>query len=394
MSGAFSLHKMREISERELGLPEAMIGELIKIASERKDIISLGPGEPDFTTPQPILDYASKIIKKATHYTASSGKTELKEAIAKKLQKENKIKADKENILVACGSQEAIFVALLDTIDPSEQVVIPNPGYLGYLPAIRLVNGHPVFVKLKEEDNFEINPDAVRDAIDKKKTNVLILNSPANPTGNVMSKKVMEEIADIAVENDIYIFSDEAYEKLTYDGAKHISIGALNGMEDYVITFQSFSKSYAMPGFRLGYACGPKEVIKSMEKVADYVTICPPNISQWLGIKALSLPQSHVQKMVREYDRRRKFIVRRLNDIGLRTTNPKGAFYTFSSISEVSKMKSLDFARALLREKKVAVVPGTEFGKYGEGYIRCSYATKLDLIKKAMEKVEGFVNKK
>ncbi len=382
---------MREISEREVQLPEAMIGELMKLSAESKEVISLGPGEPDFTTPKPILDYASKIIGKATHYTASSGKTELKEAIAKKLAKENKIRADKDNILVSCGSQEAIFISLLATIDPSEQVIIPNPGYLGYLPAIELVNGNPVFVKLEEKDNFEINPDRVKESIDKKKTNVIILNSPANPTGNVLSKKVMEEIADIAVENDLYIFSDEAYEKLIYDGAKHISIGSLNGMEDYVVTLQSFSKSYAMPGFRLGYACGPKELIKSMEKVADYVTICPPNLSQWLGIKALSLPQSHIQKMVREYDRRRKFIVKRLNGIGLKTTVPRGAFYTFSNITEVSKLKSLEFARTLLREKKVAVVPGTEFGKYGEGFIRCSYATKFELIEKAMDKIEEFV---
>ena len=380
---------MTHISERELELPDSIIGKLQGIAAEHKDVVSLGIGEPDFITPKPILDYAIKIINKATHYSAPGGRTDLKEAICKKLKKDNKINADKDNIIVTCGSQEAIFSALLASLDPSEQVILPNPGYLGYIPAIDLVEGSPVYVKLKEEDNFEINPDDVKKLIDKKKTKIILINTPSNPTGNVISRKVLEELADIAVETDTYIFSDEAYEKLVYD-KKHISVGSLNGMEKYAVTFQTFSKSYAMCGFRLGYAAGPKKLIEAMTKSSHYITLCPPHISQLLGIKALSLPNSYIEKMRVEYDRRRKFIVKRLNEIGLRTRMPNGAFYTFSNIEHISK-NSLSFCKRLLNKEKVAVVPGSEFGIYGEGYIRCSYATELDNIKIAMERIEKFV---
>lgn len=380
---------MVHISERELELPDSIIGKLQGIAAEHKDVISLGVGEPDFITPKPILDYAAKVISKATHYSAPGGRTDLKEAICKKLKKDNKINADIDNIIVTCGSQEAIFSALLASLDPSEQVILPNPGYLGYIPAIDLVEGSPVYVKLKEESNFEINPDDVKRLIDKKKTKVILINTPSNPTGNVISRKVLEELADIAVETDTYIFSDEAYEKLIYD-KKHISVGSLNGMEKYAVTFQTFSKSYAMCGFRLGYAAGPKKLIEAMTKSSHYVTLCPPHLSQLLGIKALSLPNSYIEKMRVEYDRRRRFIVKRLNDIGLRTRMPNGAFYTFSNIEHISK-NSLNFCKKLLNKEKVAVVPGSEFGIYGEGYIRCSYATDLNKIKIAMERIERFV---
>jgi len=377
------------ISERESQLPDSIIGKLQEIAAEHKDIISLGIGEPDFLTPKPVLDYASKIIKKSTHYTAPKGIKELREAISKKLRKDNKIDANPDNVLVTCGSQEAIFMAILSSLDPSEQIIVPNPSYLGYIPAIELADAAPVYIKLEEEDNFEINPDRLKELIDKKKTKAIIINSPANPTGNVLSKKVLEKIADIAVENDLYIFSDEAYEKLIYE-KKHISIGSLNGMEKYVATFQSFSKTYAMCGFRLGYIHGPNKLIEAMTKSSHYVTLCAPNISQLLGIKALSLPNKYTQDMVNEYNRRRKFIVKRLNEIGLRTGMPYGAFYTFSNITSFSK-NSLKFSQDLLKKAKVAVVPGTEFGNHGEGYIRCSYATDIKLIAKAMDRIEKFV---
>ena len=377
------------ISERESQLPDSIIGKLQEIAAEHKDIISLGIGEPDFLTPKPVLDYASKIIKKSTHYTAPKGIKELREAISKKLRKDNKIDANPDNVLVTCGSQEAIFMAILSSLDPSEQIIVPNPSYLGYIPAIELADAAPVYIKLEEEDNFEINPDRLKELIDKKKTKAIIINSPANPTGNVLSKKVLEKIADIAVENDLYIFSDEAYEKLIYE-KKHISIGSLNGMEKYVATFQSFSKTYAMCGFRLGYIHGPNKLIEAMTKSSHYVTLCAPNISQLLGVKALSLPNKYTQDMVNEYNRRRKFIVKRLNEIGLRTGMPYGAFYTFSNITSFSK-NSLKFSQDLLKKAKVAVVPGTEFGNHGEGYIRCSYATDIKLIAKAMDRIEKFV---
>ena len=382
---------MKKLSEREVELPDAMIGKLQKIASESKDIISLGPGEPDFLTPKPILRFAKKSLKNSTHYTAAEGMTELREAISKKLRKDNKIKLPKENILVSAGSQAAIFSALLSTLDPGDQVVLSNPSYLGYTPAIDLVNASPSYVKLEEEDKFEINPDEVKKAINKKKTRVLILNSPANPTGNVIRKKILEELADIAVNNDIYIFSDEAYEKIVYDKKFH-SIGSFNGMKDYVLTFQTFSKSYAMAGFRLGYAAGPKELIDAMAKTSHYITVCPPHLAQLAGINALSINKKYIDKMVNEYKRRRNFIVKRLNEIGLSTVNPDGAFYAFSNIQPYAK-NSVNFAKKLIKDIKVATVPGSEFGKFGEGYLRFSYATDYKLIKKAMERLEDYLKK-
>jgi len=379
------------LSKRELQLPELEFPKIFKRVINDKSIISLGPGEPDFITPKPLLDYGKKIIGKSTHYSEPQGLLELRKAIAKKVQKENKIKAGPDNVLVSCGSQEAIFSALLTTIDPTEQVILPTPGYLGYLPAIELVNGIPKYLKLEEKDKFEINPDNLKKSIDKKKTKVLIINSPSNPTGNVLSKKVLEEIADIAVDNNLYVFSDEAYEQLTYD-RKHISMASLNGMKNHVVSFQTFSKSFAMCGFRLGYAVGPKKLIQEMTKVHHYVTLTAPHLSQLVGVKALSLSKKYVNSMKQRYRRRRDFIVKRLNELNLSTPTPEGAFYTFSNIQKFSK-NSVRFSRLLMDKAKVAVIPGTEFGKYGEGFVRCSFATDYDLIDKAMNRIEKFLKK-
>ncbi len=384
---------MVDISERELELPDAVIGSLLKIAAEDKSVISLGPGEPDFITPKPILDYAKKRIAEATKYSAPAGRTELREAICKKLKKENKINADINNVVVTAGSQEGLFNALLCTLDPTEQVVLPNPSYLGYIPAIELVEGVPIYIKLEEKDDFAINPDLIRKIIDKKKTKIILINTPANPTGNVLSRKILEEIADIAVDTNTYVFSDEAYEHIIYDDNKHVSIGSLNGMEDYAVSFFSFSKSYAMCGFRLGYVVGPERLMKEIDKSSHYVTICPPHISQFAGIKALQIGKKYTEKMVEEYKKRRNFIVKRLNEIGLPTRMPGGAFYTFSNIQEYSN-NSFEFAKEILKKAKVAVVPGTEFGIYGEGYIRCSYATDIKKIEIAMDRLEKFLKNK
>ena len=248
-----------------------------------------------------------KIISKdALHKTEINGvriiksnqelESNFKDLIKTANKKKIKLKAGPDNVLVSCGSQEAIFSALLTTIDPTEQVILPTPGYLGYLPAIELVNGIPKYLKLEEKDKFEINPDNLKKSIDKKKTKVLIINSPSNPTGNVLSKKVLEEIADIAVDNNLYVFSDEAYEQLTYD-RKHISMASLNGMKNHVVSFQTFSKSFAMCGFRLGYAVGPKKLIQEMTKVHHYVTLTAPHLSQLVGVKALSLSKKYVNSI-------------------------------------------------------------------------------------------------
>ena len=336
---------MKHISQRELQLPETQIAKLLKIAAEDHSIISMSVGEPDFTTPKPLLRHAKKMVKYSTHYTPTSGLTELKEAITKKLKKDNKLDFSKENIMLSTGSQEGVFSALLSTIDPTEQVIIPSPSYMAYVPQIELVSGTPTYFKLKEENNFQIDPDDIKKVINEKKSKVLLINSPSNPTGTVLSKKILEEIADLAVEYDLYVFSDEAYEKLIYD-KKHVSIGSLNGMKDYVLTFQSFSKSYAMCGFRLGYAAGPENLIKAMTKASHYVTLAPPTLAQLVAIKALTLPEKHINKMVKEYKRRRDFLIKRLNENGLRTNMPQGAFYAFSNIQDYSK-NSLKFSKDL-----------------------------------------------
>jgi len=384
---------MVHISERDLQLPHVEFPEIFRRVANDKSIISLGPGEPDFSTPAPLLAYGRKVFDKSTHYSEPRGMLLLREAIVKKLERENNIKTDSDNIMVTCGSQEAIFSALLASVDPTEQVLVPSPGYAGYTPAIDLVSATPVFVPLKEEDEWELNPDVLKRHIDKQRSKVLILNSPSNPTGGVMSRKIMEEVCDIAIENDLIIFSDEAYEHILYDGAKHLSIGSLNGMQDRVLTFQTFSKSYAMCGFRLGYCAGPKKLIAEMNKDHHYITLGAPTISQMMGVKALQLPKKYIDCMVKDYKKRRDLIVPRLNEIGMPTLNPRGAFYTFSNISNYSKNSS-QFAHKLINEAKVAVIPGTEFGPFGEGYIRCSFATEYHKIEAALDRMEKFLKNK
>ena len=384
---------MVHISERERQLPEQAIEKLIEIMVEDKRILSLGPGEPDFDLPKPLIAQIKRLADKCNHYSPAGGLIELREAICRKLRRDNKITADPENVVVTSGSQEALLLASMSLLDVSEQVLIPNPSYMAFLPTIELLSASPRFFELNEEADFEPSPDEIRKQIDPKKTKVIILNSPANPTGNVLKRKTMEEIADIAVENNLTIFSDEAYEKITYDGAKHISFASLNGMRDRVLTFQSFSKTYAMCGFRLGYVVGSKTATDAIKKTHIYSTICAPTISQKLGIRALSLPKKYTDAMVKEYDKRRKVIVPRLNEMGLSTPNPKGAFYTFSNVKHLTN-DSRRFAFELLKKAKVAVVPGTDFGDAGKGYIRCSFATKLPIIEKALDRLEKFVKNK
>lgn len=378
------------LSKRESELPPAIIGKLLKVAVENKEVISLGPGEPDFPAPQPIVDWTREFASSCNHYSPPGGRQELKEAIVKKLKRENGIRATPENVIATAGSQEALLLATACSLDVGEQVLIPNPSFMAYLPTVEMLDISPVFVPLTEQNGFEPDPDQVRKLIDKKKTKVMILNTPANPTGNVMKKKTLEELADIAVENDMYIFSDEAYEKIIYNGKKHLSIGSFNGMKDYVVSFYTFSKTYAMCGYRLGYATGPEKLIEAMTKAHIYTSISPSTLSQMVGARALELNESHIRPMVNEYDRRRRLIVRRLNEVGLPTVEPDGAFYTFSNIQGFSK-DSIQFANDLLKKAKVAVVPGVEFGSFGEGFIRCSYATQYEKIAAAMDRIENFL---
>ena len=381
------------ISERVRELPKQEIAKLIQIAAEEPSVLSLGPGEPDFDLPNPLKTTLAKLAKQPhrNHYGPPQGFLPLREAISRKVRKQNKIRwAKPENVVVTTGSQEAILLASACALDATEGMLLPNPSFLAFLPALELLDIAPNYFPLREESAFEPDPDDVEKAIIPGKTQALLINTPANPTGNVISKKVLEQLADIAIEHDLYIFSDEAYEELVYDDAKHVSAASLNGMADHTVTFQSFSKSHAMAGFRLGYAIVPEELARLMTRIHVYNTIAAPTMSQWLGLAALKLPRKHVEGMRKEYNRRRKVIVPRLNDMGLSTPEPKGAFYSFSNIKPFAK-NAHRFAFDLLKKQKVAVVPGSEFGTAGEGYIRCSYATALPIIEKALDRMEKFL---
>jgi aminotransferase len=329
----------------------------------------------------------------ATHYSPPGGRTETKRAIAKKLKKDNKINVSPGEIVVTCGSQEALFLATLSLIDPGEKMIVPNPGFLAFIPMVEALTGTPVSVPLREENGFEFDPDELEKLIDNR-TRVILINSPSNPTGRILKKKTLERLADIAIQHDLIIFSDEAYEKLVYDNKKHISIASLNGMKDRVLTFQSFSKTYAMAGFRLGYVAGPKDIIQAITRLHIYTTVSAPTMSQLAAIEALSGSQKCVREMRNEYDKRRKLIIKRLKEIPkIDCLKPEGAFYAFPNISKLG-MSSVEVADFFLKKAKVLVVPGTEFGKYGEGYVRMSYATFHVDIEEAMDRIEKVVRKK
>ena len=382
-----------EISERYIHLPSSEFAEIMRIAAEDKIVISLGPGEPDFTTPRHIIEFAKRKMDEGyTHYSPPIGRIETRKAIVKKLKRDNKINVSPDEIIVTCGSQEALFLATMTLIDPGEKVIVPNPGFLAYIPMIESVTGVPVSIPLREENGFEFDPDELERLIDSR-TRIILINSPSNPTGRIFKKKTLEKLADIAIEHDLIIFSDEAYEKITYDNKKHISIGSLNGMKDRVMTFQSFSKTYAMPGWRIGYATGPKDLIQAMARLHIYIGLCAPTISQLAVVKALEGDQKPVIEMRKEYDRRRKLIIKRLREIPKITClDSEGAFYAFPNITGL-KMKSTEVVKLFIKKAKVLTVPGTEFGKYGEGYIRMSYATAYEKIEEALNRIEKVVRK-
>ncbi len=384
---------MVNLSEREQQLPTHVIEKLIEMSAEFPNILSLGPGEPNFPLPPPLVSEVKRLANVSNHYSPAGGLKELRNAICKKVKKDNQINCSPDNVVVTCGSQEALLLSAASLLDVGEEILIPDPGFMGFLPSFEMFNASVKSYKLFEELNYEPDPDEIRQNINPRKTKAILINSPANPTGNVIRKKILEEIADIAVEFDLAIFSDEAYEKILFDGAKHVSVGSLNGMSDRVLTFQTFSKTYAMCGFRLGYVIAPENIAKAIKKTHITSTISAPTISQKLGIAALRLPSKYTDKMVREYDRRRKVMIPRLNDMGISTPMPKGAFYAFGNISPFSR-NSKKFALDLLNKKKVAVVPGVDFGQNGEAHIRLSFASDMKVIEKALDRLEEFVRKR
>lgn len=379
------------ISERIEELPTTIFHQLQAMAAEEKGVISLGPGEPDFDTPKYILNkLKSELFKGHTHYTSPSGKKELREEIAKKLKRKNNVVADSEKeILVTCGSTEGLLLGLAAILDPTEEVLVPDPGYFAYGSMIEFLDGEATAYPLHEDTGFQPDPDEIRKLVSRK-TRAIMINSPSNPTGTVFKRSFLEEIADIAIEHDLQVLSDEAYEDIIYDPAKHISIGSFNGMEDNAISLFSFSKSYAMAGFRVGYAVGPEEVIGSMTRSHLYSSICAPAISQVAAIAALKGPQRDVERMRKDYSRRRELILKRIDEIeGLEVkVRPEGAFYAFPAFDADFGMGSVEFVKFLLQRAKVVTIPGSEFGKNGEGFIRMSYATDIKFIEKAMDNIE------
>jgi len=379
-----------KVSSRVAEVSPSGIRKFFELVIGMEDVISLGVGEPDFVTPWHIREACIYALEKGhTTYTSNLGLIELREEIAKKYEKEqNASYLPESEILVTTGVSEAFDIAMRAVLNPGDEVILPEPNYVAYKPCIIFAGGTPVILETRQEDNFRINIDELRKKITKK-TKAIILNYPNNPTGATYKKKELEEIADIAVEHELIVISDEIYEKLTYD-AKHTSFSSLNGMKDQSIILNGFSKAYAMTGLRVGYALAPAKLLECMVKIHQYTMLCAPIIAQIGAIEALRNGESEVERMVKEYNRRRRIIVKRLNELNLPCTMPEGAFYVFPSI-ENTKMTSEEFSLGLLKKHKVAVVPGNAFGSCGEGFIRCAYAASAEDINLALERVEKYL---
>lgn len=366
------------------------IRKFFDIVSEMKDAISLGVGEPDFDTPWHIRDEGIYSLEKGrTFYTSNSGLKELRMEIAKFLHRRYGLEYDfNKEMMITVGGSEAIDIAMRAMLDPGDEVLIPQPSYVSYYPCCILANGTPVIIELKAENEFRLKPEELEAAITPK-TKLLVLPYPNNPTGAVMEKSDLEAIAEIIKKHDLYVLSDEIYSELTYTD-NHVSIASLPGMKERTIVINGFSKSHAMTGWRLGYACGPEIIIKQMLKIHQYAIMCAPTTSQYAAIDAMKNGDEDVQKMREEYNGRRRYLLHCFKEMGLECFEPFGAFYMFPCIKEFG-MTSEEFATALLNAKKVAVVPGTAFGDCGEGFLRVSYAYSLEDLKVALGRIEEFI---
>ncbi len=372
------------------------IRKLFDLAQGVEGLISLGIGEPDFDTPEHIKEYAKEALDKGmTHYSPNAGLMMLREAVSKKLKEQNCIDADPKNeIMILTGANQAFLMGLSTFLRDGEEVLIPGPMFVTYGPAVVLAGGKPVEVPTYENNEFRLSVDELEKYVTEK-TRALIINTPNNPTGAVLTKGDLEEIADFAVEHDLIIFSDEVYEHFVYDGIKNYSIASLNGMFERTITVNGFSKTFAMTGWRLGFVAAPSWIIEKMTRFQMYNSTCPVTFVQYAAAKALEDERSWkaVEEMRREYDRRRKLVWKRLNEMGLPTLKPKGAFYIFPRIRDTG-LTDHEFSELMLKEAKVAVVPGSAFGKAGEGYIRISYATAYEELKEAMDRMEKVLMEK
>lgn len=365
------------------------IRKFFDIVSEMKDAISLGVGEPDFDTPWHIREEGIYSLEKGrTFYTSNAGLKELKIEICNYLNRRYNLHYKENETIVTIGGSEAIDISLRAMLDPGDEVLVPQPSYVSYVPCVTLAGGNPVIIELKNENEFKLTKEELLNAITDK-TKVLILPFPNNPTGAIMEYDELAEIAKVIVEKDIFVISDEIYSELTY-GRHHVSIAELPGMKERTIVINGFSKSYAMTGWRLGYAVGPQVIIEQMVKIHQFAIMCAPTTSQYAAIEALRNGDPDVEMMRDAYDSRRRFLISAFREMGLECFEPFGAFYVFPSIKNLG-MTSEEFATRLLQEEKVAVVPGTAFGDCGEGFLRISYAYSIENLKIALERMKRFV---
>ena len=380
------------LSDKVVQMKPSGIRKFFDIVSEMKDAISLGVGEPDFDTPWSIREEGIYSLEKGrTYYTSNAGLSELRTEICNFLNRRYGLNYNPDGeTLITVGGSEAIDLAFRAMLNPGDEVIIPQPSYVSYLPCAVLADATPVLVNLKEENEFRLTPEELLSAITPK-TKILVFPFPNNPTGAIMPKEELEKIAQICIDKDIFVVSDEIYSELTYGGEHHCSIASIPGMTDRTIVINGFSKSHAMTGWRLGYACGPAPIIKQMLKIHQFAIMCAPTNSQYAAVEALRHCDENIEHMRDEYDQRRRFMLTRLRGMGLKCFEPFGAFYIFPNIAEFG-MTSEEFAMRFLKEYKVAIVPGTAFGECGEGFLRMSYASSLSNLKTAMERLEEFIN--
>ena len=371
-------------------IPPAILTKYLDLTTN-PEVISLSVGEPDFATPYHIREAAIEAISQGkTFYTPSKGFLSLRKEISAVMERKYDLSYDPATeVLVTIGASEAIEVALITLLNEGDEVIVVSPSYISYEPIITMFGGKIVNIETLESEGFRLTPEALKAKLSDK-TRLVILNYPNNPSGAIMNREDLEAIADVLRDTDVHILSDEIYSELTYQGT-HVSLASLPGMREKTLVVNGFSKAYAMTGWRLGYVCAPKEIIDALTKYHQYAVLCAPTISQFAGIEALKNGDEDIVHMREEYDMRRRFVVKRLNDMGLSTANPLGAFYVFVNVKSTG-MGSVEFCDALLDSKKVALIPGTAFGISGEGYVRLSYSYSINHIQEALSRIEAFLN--
>lgn len=381
------------LNDKIVAIPPSGIRKFFDIVSEMKDAISLGVGEPDFDTPWHIREEGIYSLEKGrTFYTSNAGLKELKVEIHNYIRRKCDVAYDPDKeIMVTVGGSEAIDIAMRAMINPGDEVLIPQPSYVSYVPCAVLADGVPVVIELEEKDHFRLTAEKLLEKITPK-SKILVLPFPNNPTGAIMEREDLEKIARVVEEHDLFVISDEIYSELTYGREPHVSIASLPGMRERTVLINGFSKAYAMTGWRLGYACAPMQILEQMLKIHQYAIMCAPTTSQYAAVNALRDGDADVQHMRESYDQRRRYLIHAFEEMGLECFEPLGAFYMFPSIKRFG-MTSDEFATQLLKEEKVAVVPGTAFGDSGEGYLRVSYAYSLKSLKEALGRIGRFVGR-